>query len=229
MSASVEFVSTRVLAAEPAGEAQVRLEVAAPPGFLDAHVRPGQYCELRVPGGEAAPYALANTPDERALVFIVKAGGDPGADIARLRVGEAVEVAVPSGPGFELGRAEGLDVAFVATGTGIAPIRAALDAVLARREVFGALSLYYGVRDDRFIALAHDLQRWRDAGVRVRVHHSRRGGVRESGYVQDMIEDDAPDPRLTYFVVAGHVELVAALVRYVTARGVGRERVIENL
>jgi ferredoxin-NADP reductase len=225
MSPGPRFFTSRVLAAEPAGEGQVLLTVDAPPGYLDAHARAGQWCELRVPGAVAAPYALYSTPAERCLVFLVRLAGAP---IAEVTVGDTLEIARPEGPGFDLARAEGRDVVFLATGTGIAPIRAAIETVLARRASYGALSLYYGVRDDRFVAVPDDLARWREAGVTVRVHASRPGTEAAARYVQHLVEEDAPDPTRTAFVAAGHPELVPALERYATSRGASESAVIDN-
>lgn len=211
---------------------QVRLVLVDPAGFLDRHVRPGQYCHLRVPGGEPSFYALLTTPSERSLAFLVKAAGDPGAQIAALRSGDAVEVSAPEGPGFDVEAAKGRDVVFIATGTGIAPIRAVIERVLADRSAYGALSLYYGVRDRAFVAFSSDLGRWRAAGIEVRLSYSRADAASEldgRGYVQELIVADRPDLGNAALFAAGQQALLEALAHSIDDLGGTRDWILHNL
>ncbi len=222
--------STTVRENAPAGTDQVRLVLDPPAGFLDAYVRPGQYCELGLPGGKRAQYALLSAPHERMLAFLVKATSEPGMSLTQLGESAAVEVTPPSGRGFDLDDASGKNLVFVATGTGIAPIRAAIETALRRRGDYGAMTLYYGVRDDRFVSVVRALARWERAGVTIRVHHSRPTDAREPGvYVQHLVAEDAPDPARTRFVVAGQTALVDAVVAYVIELGGDARGVLQNV
>ncbi len=213
--------TTHVREATLLGAGQVRLVLEPPEGYLDAHDRAGQYCELRVPGGESAPFALMSTPAERTLSFLVGDRSEPGTSIAALRPGEALEVGMPSGPGFDLDACLGRDVTFVATGTGIAPVRAALTLARERAAELGRIRLYYGLRNRRFVAIDDELPAWVEGGVVVRFHFSES----EEGYVQDVVIADQPDPEHTAFITAGHPEVGEALRAYAGSTGV----VIENL
>jgi NAD(P)H-flavin reductase len=216
-----ELETTRVREATLVGAGQIRLVLEPPPGFLDAHLRAGQYCELRNPGGDAAPFALMSTPAEHELAFLVGDRSEPGKSIASLSGGDAIEVGAPGGPGFDLDACVGRDVTFVATGTGIAPIRAALSVALARAADLGRLRLYYGLRNRRFVAVDDELPGWIEAGVTVRFHFSES----EEGYVQNVVIADLPDPKRTAFVTAGHPEVGDALRAWAGDTGV----VVENL
>jgi ferredoxin-NADP reductase len=61
------FTRTTVESVTDEAAEQVRIVLADPSGLVDAHERPGQYCHLRVPGGEPSFYALLSTPAERML------------------------------------------------------------------------------------------------------------------------------------------------------------------
>lgn len=202
-----------------------------PGRFVDRHARPGQYCHLRVPGGEPSFYALLTTPAERSLAFLVKAAGGPGARIAALRPGDPVEVSPPEGRGFDVSAAKGRDVVFIATGTGIAPIRAVVEQVLASRMEFGALSLYYGVRDTSFVAFSGDIARWREAGIEVRLSLSRVEAPEPDGrgYVQELIVADRPDLGNAALFAAGQEELLEALARSIHDLGGTRDWILHNL
>ncbi len=226
-----DFARTTVAAASEEAAGQTRLVVADPCRLVERHVRPGQYCHLRVPGGRSAFFALLSTPAERELAFLVKAAGTAGTEIAGLRPGDAIEVTPPEGPGFDIDAAGGRDVVFVATGTGIAPIRAVIEEVLARRTDFGTLTLYYGVRDARFVALASDLERWRRAGIDVRVTFSRaeEPGDGTRGYVQELIVADRPDMGNAAVFAAGQEALLEDLAESVAALGGTRDWILHNI
>lgn len=226
------FTRTTVQSATEEAAEQIRIVLADPGNFVDAHERPGQYCHLRVPDGEPSFYALLSTPGERTLAFLVKAAGEPGAGIAALRAGDVIEASAPEGPGFDVDAAKGRDVVFVATGTGIAPIRAVIEVVLASRRAFGTLSLYYGVRDASFVAFASDISRWTDAGLDVRITHSRREDATAEGargYVQELILKDRPDLGNAALFAAGQEELLEELARSVGSLGGTRDWILHNL
>lgn len=227
----VELTRTTIARAAQEAAEQKRLVLIDPGGFAERHVRPGQYCHLRVPGGTSAFYALLSTPAERELAFLIKSAGDPGADLAGLVPGDAVEVSPPEGPGFDVDAAMGRDVVFVATGTGIAPIRAVVEEVLAHPRDFGSLSLYYGVRDAGFVALTSDLERWRRAGIDVRVCYSRAETPEEgpSGYVQELIVADRPDMGNAAVFAAGQEELLEDLAHSMIGLGGTRDWILNNI
>lgn len=227
-----DFLRTTVQSATEEANEQIRIVLADPAGLVDVHERPGQYCHLRVPGGEPSFYALFSTPAERALAFLVKAAGEPGAGIAALRAGDAIEASAPEGPGFDVDAAKGRDVVFVATGTGIAPIRAVIEVVLTRRTDFGALSLYYGVRDRSFIAFPRDIARWAEAGIGVRITHSRGDDAPQDGsrgYVQELIVKDGPDLGNAALFAAGQEALLEELARSVGSLGGAGDWILHNL
>lgn len=227
----VELTRTKVASAADEAAEQRRLVLLDPGGLTERHVRPGQYCHLRVPGGTAAFYALMSTPAERELAFLIKSAGEPGAQLAALGPGDPVEVGPPHGPGFDVDAAKGRDVLFVATGTGIAPIRAVIEEVLTHPDEFGALSLYYGVRDASFLALAADLERWRRAGIDVRICYSRAEAPEQgsSGYVQELIVADRPDMGNAAVFAAGQDALLEDLARSMAGLGGTRDWILNNI
>lgn len=213
--------TTQVVDVAPVGAGQTRLVLADPDACLAAHHSPGQYCMLGFPGGAATPFALMSTPDEGTLSFLVRGQGEPGTRLAASRPGDDVEMSAPRGPGFDLTACVGRDVVLVATGTGIAPIRAALTSLLEDRGAYGAISLYYGLRNRSHSAVEDELPGWLAAGVTVLLHFSDTS----DGYVQDRVIADLAAPSDRAYVVAGHREVAEALRAH--ARDLGP--VVENL
>ncbi len=118
----------------------IRLDLGDTPFSFDA----GQYALLgQGAAAEARPYSIACSPAEsrrhHALEFLIQVGSDgtPGPHLAKLEVGERVDVDGPYGE-FLLptGRLEG-GVLFVAGGTGIAPLRSMLWRLLDERADAG--------------------------------------------------------------------------------------------
>jgi len=107
----------------------VRVFLRLPPtaGFR-YHV--GQYVDVVGSGGVRRSYSIANAPDESKLLeFHIRRV--PGGEMSGYWFGAAakndlVRINGPLGT-FVLGEAEGLDLVFLATGTGIAPVKAMLE------------------------------------------------------------------------------------------------------
>lgn len=190
-----------------------------------AFKRAGQFVKIRVEGDAQKPhegiFAIATAPFEERMSFLARtnnpAGGEAADRIARMPIGAPLEVTLPAGVGFSLERAYGRDLAFVAVGTAIAPVRSALEVVLRDRAWYGALSLDYGLRSLEHLPFATDIERWRSLGVRVTLHVGR---VRDDGTHDGVRAQDALFERLG--LDAHDVALLAvghdALVREVRAR-----------
>jgi len=180
----------------------VTLEVGKEAAAL--YTSPGQYLQVRsgdgTDEGSTKPgfFAIASAPQpgSSSVDLLVKATGNPGnaADaLAAAAAGARVEVSPVSGRGFALDSIPASDfgtVLLFATGTGIAPIRAAIASGLLnagggrpgakKRDV----RLYYGTRSAAATAFAAEMESaWRAAGVtRVVPVHSDEG----DDYVQDV-------------------------------------------
>lgn len=187
--------------------------------------RAGQFVKMRVAdeGGRAHEgiFAIATAPIEPRIAFLARTnnpvGGEAADRIARMPIGAPIEVTLPSGDGFPLELARGRDVAFVAVGTALAPVRSALEVVLRDRDAYGALSLDYGLRSPAHLPFADDVARWRDRGVHVTLHvgHVRADGTHEGVRAQDAVLDRLGGRvHETAIVAVGH----DALVREVRAR-----------
>lgn len=159
------------------GQVLVRLGVAAEVRAL--YTRAGQFVELlpkRADGGvEKGFFALANAPFEGSTLDLLvrtdaTSGGEAAALLMALPVGSSLASTPPLGAGFPLERIGERAVRVVATGTALAPARAAIVSLLAEGK--RVLSLDYGVRTPAHVALAADLDGFREKAVEVAVHYS---------------------------------------------------------
>jgi NAD(P)H-flavin reductase len=228
------LLPARLVRARPAAAEQVFVDVEPPEGFAEAYERPGQFCKIRV-GEVEGIFAMFSAPHEPGARFLVRVGNAEGGEaadrLAELPPGAPIEMSLPAGEGFALERARGRDVYLFATGTGVAPVRAALERLLADRQAYGALSLDYGVRSLEHLAIEEDIARWRDAGVRVHVHVSSpdlHGTVRGTT-VQSALRERGADLHRAAVLAVGQPEMLDSLLAEVVALGVDPELFLKNI
>jgi NAD(P)H-flavin reductase len=130
---------------------QIDLALVAPPEIRFAA---GQFVSFEVdrpgfPIRATRPYSIASSPTERRSIQLVfnRVPGGPGSGyLFGLEIGDDTTFAGPVGS-FIL-RDNARDVLFVATGTGIAPIRSMLWA-LAEAGSMRRITLFWGLRHER--------------------------------------------------------------------------------
>jgi NAD(P)H-flavin reductase len=217
-----DLAPARLLRARSAASEQAFLDVEPRPGFLEAYARPGQFCKMRV-GEHEGLFAMYSAPGE-PLRFLVRVGnpdrGEAADAMAASPDGTPIVMSPPAGNGFPLELARGRDLYFVATGTGIAPVRAAIEVVLADRSSYGAITLDHGLRSEGHLAIADDVARWRAAGVTVHVHLSTPDVNSVHGVtVQGALLARRPDLSNAAVIAVGQNEMLAALRDDVVAMG----------
>jgi NAD(P)H-flavin reductase len=166
------FAAVRVQHAwdETAALRAIALELAPEQRALHRH--PGQFVALRSDGHGEGFFALATRPDPAGRAELLVKRGAPLADavVALAQPGATIGVRGPLGPGFPVDQARGRDVLLFAAGSGITPIRALIEELLARRSQHGRLVLYYGQRapaDFAYLGLLDEEGAWRRAGLEV--------------------------------------------------------------
>jgi NAD(P)H-flavin reductase len=132
------------------------------------HTLPGQVVKVRAPAGEAY-FALASAPSpDGTAELLVKRGGKIADEVvAAAAPGTTLDVSAPFGKGFPIASASGRDVLLFAAGSGIAPVRALLQHVVAHRDAFRRVTLFYGQRRGADFAYRGEHVDWERHGVRV--------------------------------------------------------------
>ncbi len=232
-SSATPYAPVPVLAAWDETPSLRALRVGLGP-LASSHTLPGQVVKLRAPSGEAY-FALASAPSPDATAdLLLKRGGRIADEIvAAATPGARVESSAPFGKGFPIARAEGRDVLLFAAGSGIAPIRALLQHLLAHRNRFGRITLFYGQRAGADFAYRAEHLDWERHGTRVVLCPSDAGqawpGVR--GRVQEVARALAlggSDPTGTEAYVCGMTAMVNEVKATLKDAGVAPERVHLN-
>jgi sulfhydrogenase subunit gamma (sulfur reductase) len=199
-----------------------------------SHSVPGQVVKLRAPAGEAY-FALASAPATDATADLLLKRGGRIADelVASALPGARIETSAPFGKGFPIGQAEGRDLLLFAAGSGIAPVRALIQHVVAHRNRFHRVSLFYGQRRGADFAYRSEHLDWERHGVRVVLCPSDAEeawpGVR--GRVQEVARALAlagSDPAGTEAYVCGMTAMVNEVKATLKDAGVPPDRVHLN-
>jgi NAD(P)H-flavin reductase len=210
------------------------IRLALPPALARAHRRPGQVVKARTGAGEAF-FALASAPDPGATAeLLVKRGGAVAdALVAAAVPGRSVPLTRPFGAGFPVEEAEGRDVLLFAAGSAIGPIRALLQHLMAHRNRFGRVTLFYGQRRGAEFAYRAEHLDWERRGIRVVLCPSAEDdawrGVR--GWVQDVARSLAfggVPPGEAVAFVSGMTAMVDDVRLTLAAAGVPPGRVHAN-
>ncbi len=205
-----------------------------PPHLATAHERPGQVVKLHTRAGEAY-FALATAPSPSGTMeLLVKRGGRVAdAAIAGGVPGGELDVSAPFGKGFPLEEGRGRHVLLFAAGSGIAPIRALVQHVLAHRDAFDRVTLFYGQRHGGDFAYMREHLAWERGGVRVVLCPSREDeawpGVR--GRVQEVAHSlgfGGHPPESSVAFVCGMTAMVDDVKATLARAGIPPERVHLN-
>jgi len=127
----------------------IKVVLRLPPGN-DFPFHPGQYVDIIGPGGLRRSYSLANapTPEKHLELHIrqVPGGVMSGYWFEQAKVNDLLRLNGPLGT-FFLRDIDGLDLVFLATGTGIAPVKAMLEGLAQRPDVQPrSVAVYWGGR-----------------------------------------------------------------------------------
>jgi len=178
----------------------------SPPGEQGMNFAPGQFTMISAFGAGEVPISISGDPGRAGpLVHTVRAVGLATAAICRAAPGEVLEVRGPFGRPWPVSEVEGSDVLVIAGGIGLAPLRPAILALLARRERYGRLLLLYGGRSPDQLLFTEELERWRSEGLEVAVSVDSAGPewLGHVGVVPRLIARASFDPARAAAFVCG--------------------------
>lgn len=140
-------VPSRVLASTPESHDVVTLDVAPIDGTLPSY-QPAQFSMIGVTGIGEVPISISSSTAHVHRYTLRRAGAVTTA-LCDARPGDVVTVRGPFGRPWDLERAWGVQALFVAGGIGLAPLRAAIDAVTTGDLGATGVSVLTGVRSPR--------------------------------------------------------------------------------
>ncbi len=209
----------------------LRLDASArPEGFLFS---PGQFNMLYALGvGEVAISVSGDPKRPRELVHTIRAVGAVTRAMQSLRPKDVIGVRGPFGTSWPLDAARGRDLLIIAGGVGLAPLRPAILAALARRGDFERLVILYGARTPADILYRKDLERWRgrlDTTVEVTVDRAEAAWPGHVGVVPALLAHAHFDPGSAVAMLCGPEIMMRFTARDLMALGVTSDRIWVSL
>lgn len=215
-----ELADTWTLELEPAAEARA------------GDFGPGQFAMLYAFGAGEVPISISRGGfDGGPLVHTVRAVGAATRAICASEPGDSLGVRGPFGTEWPLAEAEGGDVVVVTGGIGLAPLRPAIDRLIAHRDRYGEVTLLYGSRSPEEMLYADELDQWRAAGIAVEttVDSAPPGWEGRVGLVTALIAGASFDPAAVTALVCGPEVMMRFVAVALGDRGVGAERIHVSL
>ena len=160
---------------------------------------PGQFAMLTAYGVGEVPISLSGRGADGSLTHTIRDVGAVTAELCRVPRGGAIGVRGPFGTTWPLAEARGADVVVLAGGLGLAPLRPAVEGLLARRDSYGRLLLLYGARTPGDLLYPQQLEDWRAEGldVRLTVDAGTRSWLDRVGFVSALLDDVNLRPRVS--------------------------------
>ncbi|HEX2291806.1 MAG TPA: FAD/NAD(P)-binding protein [Gaiellaceae bacterium] len=193
---------------------------------------PGQFTMVYAFGAGEVPVSISGDPGRRdRLIHTIRVAGPTTRTICSLTRGATLGVRGPYGTAWPVERALGGDLVIAAGGIGLAPLRPALYAALARREELERIVLLYGGRSPDQLLYAAELERWGAAGVEVHVTVDKadEGWNGPVGVVTTLIERASFDASRATALVCGPEVMMRFTAAGLVGAGIAAEGVFLSM
>lgn len=148
----------------------------------------GQFMEISIPGVGEAPISICGF-DDNSLEMTIRKVGRLTDKIFDLKPGDKLFMRGPYGNGFNINLFKGKDVAFIAGGTGLAPIRKTIDYFATNPTDLKNLEVLVGFKTPNDRLFIDDLERWsKTAKVTITVDNAVDGWTGETGLITTHID-----------------------------------------
>jgi len=190
---------------------------------------PGQFNMLYAFGVGEVPISISGqSAPAGGLVHTVRGVGPVSIALCRSKRGDVLGVRGPFGQGWPIHAATGRDIVIVAGGIGLAPLRPAIEQLLAQRDLYGRVVLLYGGRTPHDLLYQRELGGWRsrfDVEVEITVDTAGVGWRGYVGLVTTLIPRSLFDPSEAIAFVCGPEVMMRFTVAELQDRGVSPESI----
>lgn len=205
------------------------VELEAPKDSDGFAFAPGQFNMLYAFGVGEVPISISGSPVRpHSLIHTVRSVGAVSKALSELRPGDPVGVRGPFGSSWPVEETAGRDLVIVAGGIGLAPLRPAIYAILARRKAFQRVALLYGARTPSDLLYVKELEKWRsrlDLSVYVTVDRAMGDWLGSVGVVTTLIPRCAFDPATAVAMVCGPEIMMRFTILELQKRGLRDDQI----
>lgn len=200
------------------------------PGAESLTYLPGQYMNIVMPDGSTRSFSMASRPRDSRVDFHVRRIADGSftqGRLTQLQAGDQLEVELPLGS-FHFHAQDYRPLLMVATGTGLAPVKAILESLMDDPDC-PPVSLYWGTRAAADLYLHDEIRTWGERLYefnyvpvlsRADAHWDGR-----RGYVQDAVTADLGDLSEHAIYLCGSPEMIFGAKQAFIASGASMEHI----
>lgn len=127
--------------------------------------KPGQFCLVTIPGSGEFTLSLPPSPTEGKTFFTLRKVGVCSNAFQLYKPGDKFALRGPFGNGFPMESYYGKNIVVVAGGIGLIPLRSTIVYILANRDKFKNLQIFYGAKNPETLMYADDLKKWEKGGA----------------------------------------------------------------
>ena len=224
------YVTARVVSVRTETSDVVTLTV----GDLDAPFlfgEPGQFAMIDIPSFPQLPISISRFGRD-TIDFTIRAAGPATGALTHLGPHDQIGLRGPLGTSWPIERAMGHDIVIATGGIGLAPLRPLIDALLAQRERFDAIRLYYGARTPADQLYQEELRGWAargDIDVQLTVDRGDEKWTGPVGVVTHLFDRATWDGTRSLAFVCGPERMMEATVNELEGRGLSPDRIFVTL
>ncbi len=199
------------------------------PAFLAGEF--GQFAMITVPAFPPLPISISRFGRD-TIDLTIRAAGPATASIIGLGPRDEIGIRGPLGTSWPIERAMGHDVVIVTGGIGLAPLRPLIDGLLAQRDRFDAIRLYYGARTPVDQLYREEIRGWAargDIDVELIVDRAGSDWTGPVGVVTQLFDRATWDGARSLAFVCGPERMMEATVEALEERGLAPDRIFVTL
>ncbi len=224
------YATARILAVKPETQDVTTLTLGeVDPAFLAGEF--GQFAMVAVPAFPPLPISISRFGRD-SIDLTIRAAGPATSAIIGLGPRDEIGLRGPLGNSWPIERAMGHDVIVVTGGIGLAPLRPLIDGLLAQRDKFDEIRLYYGARTPADMLYQEEIRGWAargDVEVKLTVDRSGPDWTGPVGVVTHLFDRAEWDGSRSLAFVCGPERMMEATVETLEAHGLSPDRIFVTL
>jgi NAD(P)H-flavin reductase len=197
------------------------------------HFLPGQFNMVYLFGVGEVPISIVSDPSDPDLLdHTIRAVGNVTGLMARLKKGEVVGLRGPYGSAWPLEEARGKDVILITGGLGCAPVVSVINYIVNRRESFGALRIFHGVKTPKDLIYRRRIRQWMrypDTELFLTVDHPDQKWKYSVGVVTNLFSQIKIDPQKSIAMICGPEIMMHFTVKDLLSHGLQADQIYLSL
>jgi len=190
--------------------------------------KPGQILEASYPLIGEAPFGFASFSEDY-VELLIRSVGNVTNTLASLKKGDKIWVRGPYGNGFPMKEMEGNDVCLIAGGTGIVPVKAALEYIIKNRNRYGNVKVFFGFRSPKQLIFKRYFKNWeKDVELYVSVDRGDKTWKGHVGVVTTMLDNISFEPK-SFAIICGPPVMIKFAAEKMLNKGLNESRIFVSL